>query len=90
MRRGSPPSRREDRRKKAGGSQTGGRLRRAASAGSRMFHTVEPGTTATGLTAASGIGGTPEVSARVVVRLATLDADGPTGTFQYENGEVPW
>ncbi|WP_328484088.1 hypothetical protein OHS71_39295 [Streptomyces sp. NBC_00377] len=25
-----------------------------------------------------------------VVRLATLDADGPTGTFQDENGDVPW
>jgi hypothetical protein len=31
-----------------------------------------------------------EESARVVVRLATLDADGPTGPFQDENGPVPW
>lgn len=54
------------------------------------FNAVEPGTTATDLTAAFGIGRAPEESARVVVRLATLDAGGPTGTFQDENGEVPW
>ncbi|MFC9640976.1 SDR family NAD(P)-dependent oxidoreductase [Streptomyces mirabilis] len=54
------------------------------------FNAVEPGTTATDLTAAFGVGRTPEESARVVVRLATLDADGPTGTFQDENGRVPW
>ncbi|MET7914012.1 SDR family NAD(P)-dependent oxidoreductase [Streptomyces avermitilis] len=54
------------------------------------FNAAEPGTTATDLTAAFGVGRTPEESARVVVRLATLDADGPTGTFQDENGEVPW
>lgn len=54
------------------------------------FNAVEPGTTATDLTAAFGVGRTPEESARVVVRLATLDADGPTGTFQDESGEVPW
>jgi NAD(P)-dependent dehydrogenase (short-subunit alcohol dehydrogenase family) len=54
------------------------------------FNAVEPGTTATDLTAAFGVGRTPEESARVVVRLATLDADGPTGTFQDEKGEVPW
>ncbi|MFD7056334.1 SDR family NAD(P)-dependent oxidoreductase [Streptomyces mirabilis] len=54
------------------------------------FNAVEPGTTATDLTAAFGVGRTPEESARVVVRLATLDADGPTGTFQDENGEVSW
>ncbi|MGY5060907.1 SDR family NAD(P)-dependent oxidoreductase [Streptomyces sp. 900105755] len=54
------------------------------------FNAVEPGTTATDMTAAFGVGRTPEESARVVVRLATLDADGPTGTFQDENGKVPW
>ncbi|MET7457070.1 SDR family NAD(P)-dependent oxidoreductase [Streptomyces sp. NPDC005574] len=54
------------------------------------FNAVEPGTTATDLTAAFGIGRAPEESARVVVRLATLDANGPTGTFQDEHGEVPW
>lgn len=54
------------------------------------FNAVEPGTTATDLTAAFGVGRTPEESAKVVVGLATLDANGPTGTFQNENGEVPW
>ncbi|WP_410667717.1 SDR family NAD(P)-dependent oxidoreductase [Amycolatopsis sp. cmx-4-68] len=54
------------------------------------FNAVEPGTTATDMTAAFGIGRSPEESARTVVRLATLDADGPTGTFQDETGELPW
>lgn len=54
------------------------------------FNALEPGTTATDMTAAFGIGRSPEESARTVVRLATLDADGPTGTFQDENGELPW
>ncbi|MEU4659203.1 SDR family NAD(P)-dependent oxidoreductase [Streptomyces sp. NPDC023723] len=54
------------------------------------FNAVEPGTTATDLTAAFGVGRTPEESARVVVRLATLGPDGPTGTFQDEHGEVSW
>jgi NAD(P)-dependent dehydrogenase (short-subunit alcohol dehydrogenase family) len=54
------------------------------------FNAVEPGTTATDLTAAFGVGRSPEESARVVVRFATLDADGPTGTFQDENGTLLW
>jgi NAD(P)-dependent dehydrogenase (short-subunit alcohol dehydrogenase family) len=54
------------------------------------FNAVEPGTTATDMTAAFGIGRAPEESARIVVGLATLDADGPTGTFRDETGELPW
>jgi NAD(P)-dependent dehydrogenase (short-subunit alcohol dehydrogenase family) len=54
------------------------------------FNALEPGTTATDMTAAFGIGRSPEESARTVVRLATLGADGPTGTFQDENGTLPW
>ena len=54
------------------------------------FNAVEPGTTATDMTAAFGIGRSPEESARIVVRLATLDVDGPTGTFLDETGELPW
>jgi hypothetical protein len=42
------------------------------------------------MTAAFGIGRAPEESAEIVVRLATLDADGPTGTFRDETGELPW
>ncbi|MEU6782858.1 SDR family NAD(P)-dependent oxidoreductase [Nonomuraea angiospora] len=54
------------------------------------FNAIEPGPTATDMTAAFGIGRSPEESARTVVRLATLDADGPTGTFQDEAGELRW
>jgi len=54
------------------------------------FNALEPGTTATDMTAALGIGRPVEESARTVVRLATLDADGPTGTLQDENGELSW
>ncbi|WP_406079224.1 SDR family NAD(P)-dependent oxidoreductase [Micromonospora sp. NBC_00858] len=54
------------------------------------FNALEPGTTATDMTAAFGIGRPVEESARVVVRLATLDATGPTGTFQDEAGHLPW
>ncbi|WP_406070644.1 SDR family NAD(P)-dependent oxidoreductase [Micromonospora sp. NBC_01638] len=54
------------------------------------FNAIEPGTTATDMTAAFGIGRPVEESARFVVRLATLDATGPTGTFQDEAGQLPW
>ncbi|MEU5993099.1 SDR family NAD(P)-dependent oxidoreductase [Spirillospora sp. NPDC047418] len=54
------------------------------------FNALEPGPTATDMTAAFGIGRPPEESAKTVVNLATLDADGPTGTFQDENGVLPW
>ncbi|MET8233335.1 SDR family NAD(P)-dependent oxidoreductase [Micromonospora sp. NPDC005298] len=54
------------------------------------FNAVEPGATATDMTAAFGIGRPVEESARVVVRLATLDGTGPTGTLQDEAGQLPW
>jgi len=54
------------------------------------FNALEPGTTATDMTAPFGIGRPVEQSARVVVRLATLDASGPTGTLQDEAGILPW
>ncbi|MET9388677.1 SDR family NAD(P)-dependent oxidoreductase [Streptomyces sp. NPDC002928] len=54
------------------------------------FNAVEPGTTATDMTADFGIGRSPEESAKIVVRLATLDTDGPTGTLQDEAGELRW
>ena len=54
------------------------------------FNALEPGFTATDMTAALGVGRPVEESARVVVRLATLDADGPTGTLQDEAGPLPW
>ncbi|WP_062430877.1 SDR family NAD(P)-dependent oxidoreductase [Herbidospora daliensis] len=54
------------------------------------FNALEPGTTATDMTAAFGIGRPVEESAAIVVRLATLGPDGPTGTLQDENGVLPW
>lgn len=55
------------------------------------FNAVEPGTTATDMTAALGATGRPpHESAEVVVRLATLDPDGPTGTLQDDHGPLPW
>jgi len=54
------------------------------------FNALEPGTAATDMTAAMGIGRPVEESARVVVRLATLGPDGPTGTLQDEDGVLPW
>ncbi|NQX46048.1 SDR family oxidoreductase [Paenibacillus tritici] len=49
----------------------------------------DPGFTATDLNGFTGLR-TVEQGAGIAVRLATLDADGPTGGFFDENGEVPW
>ncbi|OZM83177.1 SDR family NAD(P)-dependent oxidoreductase [Pseudonocardia sp. MH-G8] len=54
------------------------------------FNALEPGTTATDMTAAFGIGRSVTESAATVVRLATLGPDGPTGTFTDELGELGW
>ncbi|GIJ51463.1 short-chain dehydrogenase [Virgisporangium aliadipatigenens] len=54
------------------------------------FNALEPGTTATDMTAAFGIGRPAAESAATVVRLATLGADGPTGTFTDEHGPLNW
>ncbi|MDW5326937.1 SDR family NAD(P)-dependent oxidoreductase [Plantactinospora sp. KLBMP9567] len=54
------------------------------------FNALEPGTTATDMTAAFGIGRSVAESAKTVVRLATLDVDGPTGTFTDEFGHLSW
>src|SRR5580658_5990242 len=48
-----------------------------------------PGFTATDLNNFQGTR-TVEQGAREAVRLALLDANGPTGTFSDENGPVPW
>src|SRR5229473_6124148 len=52
-------------------------------------NSVSPGYVATDLNNHSGWR-TPQQGAQVVVRLATLPADGPTGGFFDENGAVPW
>ncbi|MEU7870197.1 SDR family NAD(P)-dependent oxidoreductase [Dactylosporangium sp. NPDC049140] len=54
------------------------------------FNALEPGTTATDMTAAFGVGRPVAESARTVVRLATLGADGPTGTLTDESGALSW
>jgi NAD(P)-dependent dehydrogenase (short-subunit alcohol dehydrogenase family) len=54
---------------------------------------ADPGYTNTDMTnrdARRGGARTPEQAAGVIVRLATLPAGGPTGTFHDEAGEVPW
>lgn len=54
------------------------------------INAVEPGYTATDMTMGFDGGRAVADSARVVVRLATLGPDGPTGTFQDEAGELAW
>ena len=54
------------------------------------INAVEPGLTATELHGLSGPGvQTPEEGAEYIVRLATVPADGPTGTFSYDT-PLPW
>jgi len=57
------------------------------------FNAVEPGYTATELggTDPATSGGRPVgISARVIVRMATIGKDGPTGTFQEDDVELAW
>ena len=54
------------------------------------FNAVEPGFTATELTPFSGAGQPVEKGAAVIVRMATIGRDGPTGTFQEGDGELAW
>ncbi len=54
------------------------------------FNAVEPGFTATDLTPFSGAGQPVEKGAEVIVRMASIGKDGPTGTFQEGDGELAW
>jgi NAD(P)-dependent dehydrogenase (short-subunit alcohol dehydrogenase family) len=54
------------------------------------FNAAEPGFTATDLTPFSGAGQPVEKGAEVIVRMATIGPDGPTGTFQEGDGELAW
>jgi NAD(P)-dependent dehydrogenase (short-subunit alcohol dehydrogenase family) len=54
------------------------------------FNAVEPGFTATDLTPFSGAGQPVEQGADVIVRMATIGRDGPTGTFWENDGELAW
>ncbi len=52
---------------------------------------VEPGYTDTALGGADNSHGRPvQVSAKVIARLASIGPDGPTGTFQEDDGELAW
>jgi len=55
------------------------------------FNAVEPGCTATELGGVKNSRGRPAgISARNIVRMATIGKDGPTGTFQEDDGELGW
>ena len=54
------------------------------------FNAVEPGFTATDLTPFSSAGQPVEKGAEVIVRMATVGKDGPTGSFQESEGELAW
>ena len=54
------------------------------------FNAVEPGFTATDLTRFSGAGQPVAKGAEVIVRMATIGTDGPTGTFQENESELAW
>ena len=54
------------------------------------FNAVEPGYTDTDLTAGIPGGRAVEESAEVIVRMATIDKDGPTSTFQENDGVLGW
>jgi NAD(P)-dependent dehydrogenase (short-subunit alcohol dehydrogenase family) len=54
------------------------------------FNAVEPGFTATELTPFSGGGQPVEKGAEVIVRMATIGKDGPTGTFQEGEDTLAW
>ena len=54
-----------------------------------MVNAAAPGYTATDLNAHRG-GRTVQQAAEIIVRLATLEAGGPTGGYFDENGALPW
>ncbi len=54
------------------------------------FNAVQPGFTATDLTPFSGAGQPVEDGAAVIVRMATIGKDGPTGTFEENEGKLAW
>lgn len=49
---------------------------------------VCPGQSRTKLT--GNFGRSPEIAAEPVIRMATIDRNGPTGTFMSRSGKLPW
>ena len=56
----------------------------------QLDHAPWNGFTATDLTPFSGAGQPVEKGAEVIVRMATIGKDGPTGTFWENEGELAW
>ncbi len=54
------------------------------------FNAAEPGWTATELGDGGGGGRPVEEGAEIIVRMAGIGEDGPTGTFQEDAGELAW
>jgi NAD(P)-dependent dehydrogenase (short-subunit alcohol dehydrogenase family) len=54
------------------------------------FNAVEPGFTATDLTPVSGAGQPVEKGAEIIVRMATIGKNGPSGTFSENSGPLQW
>lgn len=54
------------------------------------FSAIEPGTTATDMTASLGIGRSVQETARFVARRAADESEGASGTFEDENGTLAW
>lgn len=57
--------------------------------GDIRINAVDPGFTATDLNHHAGTQ-TVEQGAEVIVRMARIGADGPTGTFSNAAGRLPW
>jgi len=57
--------------------------------GDIRINAADPGFTATDLNHHQGTQ-TVEQGAAVIVRLASIDKNGPTGTFQNADGVLPW
>lgn len=53
-------------------------------------NSVCPGLVMTKLTGFSKFGSSPEVAAEYVVKMATLQSDGPSGTFSSADGPLAW
>ena len=64
-------------------------FRRSPEHGHIKCNAATPGHIATDLNGHSGPR-TPEQGARIVVRLATLPEDGPSGGFFNDDGQLPW
>ena len=53
-------------------------------------NSVTPGLTATEFTGSQNAGWSVEEGADIIVRMANIGPDGPTGTFEEAAGTVPW